>query len=150
MKKGFSAIEIVIVLAIMIVILSITIYSYSTMKTRKQVEVAVDAINFRLEEAKTNALSGKNGANFGIYFATSSYTYFSGSSYDSSNTSNVITTLSDVQISKSLTGGASSIIFTRITGTPQVTGTVTVTSTSNASTTAVITIGTLGDINVVK
>ena len=150
MKKGFSVVEMLFVIAIMGIILSVTMYSYSTMRIKKQVEVAVDSINFRLEEAKTNALSGKGGASFGIQFGTSTYTYFKGSSYSSSDASNITTSISGAIISTNLTGAASSVIFTRITGVPQVTGTITITSTTNASTTAVITIGTLGDINVVK
>lgn len=150
-NKGFSLMEMLIVIAIMIIILAIVIYSFNTAKSKKQLEVTIDAIDSRLEEAKANALAGKNGKNFGIQFNTTTYVYFSGNSYNPADTTNSTTTiLSNLQITKSIAGGGSSIIFSRLTGMPQATGTIIVTDINNNSNTMSITIGTLGDINVLK
>lgn len=147
--KGFSLVEMLIVISILMVILAIALYSFTTAKSKKQLEIAVNSIDFKLEEAKTNALAGKNGKNFGIQFSSTTYVYFSGNSYNPSDTTNSSTTIaSNLQISTSIAGDT--VIFSRLTGMPQATGTITVTDTSNASNTASVSIGTLGDISVVK
>jgi prepilin-type N-terminal cleavage/methylation domain-containing protein len=149
--KGFSLIETLIVLAILTIILTIVTFSFTSMRSKKQIEVTIDAIDFKLEQAKSSALAGKNGKSFGVQFSTTSYTYFSGDVYNPNDISNSSTTLpSNLQISRSLTGGSNAIIFNRMTGLPQAVGTITVSNINNASSSASITIGNGGDINVIK
>lgn len=150
LSKGFTALELLIVLAIIGIILAIMMYSYNTLKSKKQIEVTIDALDFKLEEAKTNALGGKNGTNFGINFSTTTYTYFSGTSYNPANTANSTTTiLSNLRLTTSFSDGGKVIIFSRLTGAPQATGTITLSDTTSSNT-AQITIGALGNINVIK
>jgi type II secretory pathway pseudopilin PulG len=146
--RGFSILETMIVVAITIVIASIGTYAFTTLRTHKQLEVAADALRARLEEARTYAMSGKGGTTYGVSFATSTYTLYSGSTYSAGAAGNVVTTLpSPVTLSRSLSGGASTILFARITGLPSATGTLTL---NNSSSTASVTVGTMGDVNVVK
>ncbi|MDO8430365.1 MAG: prepilin-type N-terminal cleavage/methylation domain-containing protein [Candidatus Taylorbacteria bacterium] len=149
--KGFSLVEVLVVITIMGIILAIVMYSFSAARSKKQVEIAIDSINFKLEQAKANAIAGKNGNNFGVQFSTTTYVYFSGNSYNPADITNSSSTIeANLQITKNFSDGGSVIIFSRLTGFPQATGTITVTNTSNASSTARITIGTLGDINMIK
>ena len=150
-KKGFSLIEIVVIIGIFIIILSISTFSFSKYKSQKQIEITIDSISSKLEEAKINALSGKNGKNFGIEFGTSTYIYFSGNSYNPSDVTNQINNIDkNILITKNISGGGNSIIFSRLSGKPLNTGTIIISDINNASSTASIDIGTLGDINVLK
>lgn len=150
-SAGITLVEILVSLAIFIILATITTVSLSGYRSSKLVETTANEIAFKLEEAKTNALAGKAGSSYGLHFASTSYTYFKGSSYNSSDVSNISPTFpSELQITTSLTGSAVNIIFSRLTGTPNVTGTITVRKTSDTSKTKTITIGTLGDISVVQ
>jgi Tfp pilus assembly protein FimT len=149
-SRGFSLVEVIIIITIMIVILAIAMSSFSNMRSRKQVEVVIDSINFKLEEAKTNAVSGKNGKSSGIYFSTTTYIYFNRDSYLPTDTSNSSTTMPNgLEISSSISDGSKVILFSRLTGFPQATGTITVRSV-NTHNTATVTVGTFGDINITK
>jgi prepilin-type N-terminal cleavage/methylation domain-containing protein len=147
--KGFSILETMTVIAIMGIILSVVMYSFNDAKARKELEITTDSIAYRLQEAKTSALSGKDGKNWGVHFDSNSYVYFSGNTYNPSDPNNSSTTI-PINLTMSLTGGVDTVIFSRITGKPQAIGTVTVTNTNNTSITAGITVGEMGDINVVK
>jgi Tfp pilus assembly major pilin PilA len=143
--------ELIIVIAILAILSAIVTYSFHTVRIKKQLEVTIDSISFKLEEAKTNALAGKNGSNFGVEFDTDSYTYFTGTTYNSSSPNNVLTTIPEnLEITTNLGGGATAVVFSRMTGVPQTTGTITVTNINNPSFYSEISIGQLGDINVLK
>ncbi|MES3031414.1 MAG: prepilin-type N-terminal cleavage/methylation domain-containing protein [Patescibacteria group bacterium] len=150
-SKGFSMLEIMITVAIVAVIAGIVAYSFGTLRARKQLEITVDSIGSKLEEAKANALAGKGGTSFGIVFASTTYTYFRGTTYSSSDPANVVYNLaSNLEITRTLSGGGSQILFARLTGLPSATGTLSVRSSSPSSTTARIIVGTYGDISVIK
>ena len=150
--RGFSLLEILISLAILILITSITMYSFSAMRAKKQLEIATDSLSFKLEEAKAYALTGKGGTNFGVAFpSTTTYVYFVGSTYSISSLTNATITLPlNLRIATSLSSGASTISFSRLTGASSATGTITLTDITRSMTTATVTIGTLGDISVIK
>jgi type II secretory pathway pseudopilin PulG len=148
---GFTLIEILGALAIFVILISISLYSLSAYRSSKSVEVTANEIAFKLEEAKGNSIAGKNGQSFGIHFSTSSYVYFEGSSYVEGNIANKTPNFPlDLEIVNGLTGSASDIIFAKITGKPNISGTITVRKTSDTSKTKTITIGALGDVSVVQ
>ena len=147
--EGFSLAEVIMVTAITVIIVAIVAVSLSGTRSKKQLQVTTDAIDARLEEAKASALSGKNGSNYGVQFSSTTYTYFSGSSYNPNDASNnTVTIPSNLSIYTQITGGGTGIIFSRLTGTPQNYGLINIRSSNNSSTT--ISIGALGDINVIK
>lgn len=151
MKRGFSVIEAITVIGIMLILFGITMYSYNIMSSRKQVEVTTDSISAKLEQAKIDSVSGKNGQASGIHFNTAGYVYFSGTSFNPSDATNSSSSIPiRIQITKSFSGGVDDIIFTRITGIPNATGTIRISDTVNPLSSSTITIGTFGDINVVK
>jgi Tfp pilus assembly major pilin PilA len=151
MKRGFSVIEVITIIGIMLILFGITMYSYNIVSSRRQVEVTTDSISAKLEQAKIDSISGKNGKDTGIRFNTTGYVYFSGTSFnpaDATNSSSSIPTR--IQITKSFSNGGNDIIFTRITGIPNATGTIRISDTVNPLSSTTITVGTFGDINVVK
>lgn len=150
-NSGFTLLETMIVLAIMTVILAIIIFSYNSAQSKKKVEVTIDSISLRLEEAKSNALAGKKGTDWGVKFNTIGYVLFNGSSFNSADVNNASSTVAtNITIKTNLSGGGSSVIFSRMTGVPNVTGSVVINDINNIKNLATTTIGTLGDISVLK
>lgn len=151
-NRAFSLSEMLIAIAVMAVLFTIGTYGIVGYRDSKLVEVTANQIAFKLEEAKTNSIAGKNGHTFGIHFTTNSYTYFEGSSFDPSTTTNQTPTFpNNLQIITNLDGGTSyDIIFANIYGNPDHHGTITINKISDPSKTKTITIGDLGDISVIQ
>ncbi|MEN9524191.1 MAG: hypothetical protein RL536_260 [Candidatus Parcubacteria bacterium] len=151
MRSAFTIVELIIVIGIILILLGIGAYALVGYRTAKQLDTITDSIVAKLEEAKTNSMSGKNGTNFGVAFTSSSYIYWSGVSYVSGSANNVEIPISaNFTITSSIPGTDHAVKFAHLTGVPNVSGTTTITNISNASTTDSIVIGPLGDITVIK
>ena len=100
-----------------------------------------------LEKAKSDAIAGKGGKNYGVNFGPNSYVYFSGNSFDPSNSGNVTYLVtSGLSLSNNFSSTGGTVIFSRLTGVPQITGTITVTETKTSHSQN-IAVGSLGDIS---
>ncbi|MDQ2933057.1 MAG: prepilin-type N-terminal cleavage/methylation domain-containing protein [bacterium] len=148
-QRAFTLIEILIVLAIILILLGITLVSMRGLQSSRELQTITDSIAAKLEEARTNAMSGKNGVPYGVTFASTSYTYWYGTSYSASSTNNIVLPISSNFVINT-TLPSYTVSFARITGNPSATGTTTITSITNTSTTDSIKIGTYGDITVIK
>ncbi len=141
--------ELLMALFIMILIGAIGTTVFYGSKRTKTLEVITDGLNFTMELARSDALAGKGGSNFGIFIATSSYTYFMGSSYVDGNASNRTTTIPSGWLLSTSTGnGSSAIVFLRLAGTPQAMATVTVSNIGDPSLTRSLIVGSQGNISV--
>lgn len=127
--KAFSLIELLIVMAI---------FSFVAVALLPQTvtQVKVTSLNGQLSELNSliyqyqqNAFFGLNNKNYGVRFASNSYTIFIGNSYaaaDSRETINleVGNTISQIN----LAGGATDLIFSKGTLKPNTTGNIRVTN----------------------
>ena len=150
---GFTLPEVLISLAVLGIIGAIGITAFYNARDSKNLDVITDGVDSVLEQAKSDAIAGKNASNFGVYFDTASYTYFAGSSYTAGASTNKIANLPGgwkLATSSALTSSA--IVFNHLTGTAVATGTITISKTSNnsAGTTRYITVGSGGDISVIR
>jgi Tfp pilus assembly protein FimT len=146
--KGFTLIEILISIAIMMVMISIGITVFYSSKKAATLTASSDGVISTLEQARSNALSGKDGSDYGVRFSTSTYTFFTGDTYNSSDSSNIIyQTNAGTTITSSLGGSGNTVVFYRLTGLPSATGTVTV-SQQSPSKSHVITIGSQGNVTI--
>lgn len=135
----------------MAALIGITLTSLVSNKSSKELDITAQTIAAKLNEARSNAIAGKDGSNFGIKLNASSYVYFSGASYNSSDPNNVTFTVpSDITLSYNIPGPDYAVIFTRMTGAPQGAYTITITKTGTPSGTETISIGSLGDVSVIK
>ena len=149
-SQGFTLIELLISIAIMIIIFSIGLYYFYNAKSGSNLSMETDSIISILEKAKSNAIAGKGGQNYGVNFGANNYTYFGGNSFILNNPGNEVYSVSDgLSLSNTMSGSGGSVIFSRLTGVPQTTGTITVTELSTSRTQNVI-VGNLGEIKVIK
>ncbi len=153
LQRGFSGAEILVTLSILALLFLIGTMSLSRNVAEKELQSIADNIVAKLELAKSNAITGKNGQNYGVKFNSDSYVYFTGSTYISTNQSNETTQISSkFQITNDIPGSDDAIIFSKIKGYTNHSSTVTVTISeiSNASSSIQLTIGKLGDITMIK
>ncbi|MEN9912619.1 MAG: hypothetical protein RLY66_27 [Candidatus Parcubacteria bacterium] len=151
-SQAFTLVEIIVVIVILTIIFSIGAGTFVNTRKARELETMTDAIAAKLEQAKSEAISGKGGSAFGVKFTSSSYTYFKGGSYSSSGATNMTYPLTDgYQITASIPASSdTAIIFARMTGTPVATGTVSISNSASGSKVNIIRIGNLGDITVIK
>ena len=148
-QKGFSLLEIIIVMAVIGLLSAIVIPSFNGTKTSKVLKVTSTNIDAILEQVKGNALAGKDGLNQGIYFTSTGYTPFEGTSYASSNSKGATQTI-DGALSITTTAPSSNVIFSRISGNANAVSTTTISITSTPSKKVDIVVGTLGDISMIQ
>lgn len=147
--SGFTLTEMIVALSIMILIGAMGIGVFYSSKKTKTLDVITDGLNFTMELARSDALTGKGGSNFGIFVATSSYTYFMGSFYVDGSASNRTTAIPSGWLLSTSTGnGSSAIVFLRLLGTPQAMATVTVSNIGDPSLTRSLVVGSQGNISV--
>lgn len=149
--RGFSLIELLIVFAVVALLAAGALYSMTAARANKQLATIVDGIVFTLEEAKSNALSGKDGTAHGVHFTNNEYVLFGGATYDSNDPENQAFAVdSGFTITTTLTGSGSDVVFARLIGEVAADGTVTVTDDSDPTRTTAVHIGPLGDVSVVE
>lgn len=141
--------EVLISIAIVGLLSAVAVVNFGGTRTNKILEITATNISFALEEAKSNALSGKGGENHGVYVDTNRFIVFRGSSYSSSDIGNRPQTI-DGKLSITTTAPSNSIIFTRITGNSNAISTTTISETADPTNKIEIVVGTLGDITVIE
>jgi len=112
-KKGFTLVEIMIAITIVTIISAIGVSHFSNNQNQTTLKSEVNSLIFRLEEAKTNAMSGKNGEDQGVKINDNSYVLFSGDTYDTDDSDNVEYEISNLT---ELSSTDDTIVFERITG----------------------------------
>lgn len=144
---GFSLIEVLAVLVILGILFLIAVRSFSGATNSKVLSTSADALVSVLERAKADAVSGKNGLDYGVKFNTDSYVYFEGDTYDPDAVTNIVHTLDErLELSNTITDPYDSVVFSRISGDASEEATVTLYRAAEPSDAYVITIGALGDV----
>ena len=138
MKNGFTLLELIIVMAILGMI---TLFTFSAFTDYKDIQVAegtVVEINSLIKETRQKTISAETSSQFGIHFATTSLVVFEGSTYNPGNTANHTYNFSNTNIDIQLSNGGDDIIFSRLTGVANSTGTIAIGHTRLNSTTTLI------------
>lgn len=146
-NRGFSLTEILIAIGIISILSYVAVVGFAERRDATLVRGAIEQIQFHLEQARADALAGKNNEPQGVKFNSDSYVIFGGSSYDSGDSSNITHSLDTaLEISTTL-GGDETIIFSRLTGETGGTATVTVAISEDLTVFRQLEVGTRGDIN---
>lgn len=146
--SGFTLMEILIGFLIIAVVLGLSVTVFMDAKRSASQNSFTDSMASLIEEAKANAMSGRNGITFGVSILPDSLVMFAGSAYDPSDSANRFVEIPDgLYIDTTISGGT--IVFSRLFGTPSATGTITIAN-NGSSTIHTIFIGNQGDLRVLK
>ena len=132
--KGFTLIELLIVLAIILLILIIVLPRFSDIRENQSLKNASENAISILDQARSQSTASIDSSTYGVHFETNKMVLFKGSSYSSSDPDNIdVPILTPAYISDtSLTGDAEDVVFDRLKGLPDVSGTVTISTTSQS------------------
>jgi prepilin-type N-terminal cleavage/methylation domain-containing protein len=117
-EKGFTILEVLMGLVILVIATSIVLISLSKLNSSQVLEKNTSLVVSILDEARSLTLSSKDGLQYGVHFEPSSVTLFRGSTYSVSDPNNVVTSLDNrLEIEDiTLTGDSSSVVFKRLSG----------------------------------
>jgi len=140
--KGFTVIEVLVAIALAGIIAAIGVASFVNWNTTEALDTETGKIISLLLEARSLTISGSDSSAFGVHFESGKAVLFRGSTYTPESPSNRTQALHDeVRISSiALTGGASDVVFKKLTGATAQSGTVTLVSARDAQKTRTITI----------
>lgn len=142
--RGVTLIELLVAISVLVVLSALLITAFSSYNRGQALGAASADIRGLIEDARNRTLSSKGDSQYGVYFASTTATLFSGSAFDPGNPVNALDTVElhfYVTITGiALNGGSDHIVFERLTGATNDSGTITLAQVSNAAITEVIVI----------
>jgi prepilin-type N-terminal cleavage/methylation domain-containing protein len=144
-ERGYSLIEVLIVIAIIFVLVLMSAATFSAFNRASAVNASAEIILAVLAEARTKTLASQDESVYGVHFDTTSVTLFKGDTYMAEDPDNELRVLaSSASITNvALSDGGNEIVFKRLSGETDESGTIEIASqTGNEST--VITIEVTG------
>lgn len=143
---GFTLIELIISITIISIVVVLITSGFNSFRESSHLTEAHSAILGTLRDARSRTLSGEKNTQYGVHFETNRIVLFAGSSYDSGFSSNEVYNLPSLaRISSINLGGATDVIFVRLTGSAPASGTITLQSIPNNSKIKTITIFSSGN-----
>lgn len=120
--KGLTLIEILIVVALLAVLMGLTVPVGLRFLSNEQLTSAVDDVVQTLRRAEELSRIQERDSSYGVFFTSSGYTFFKGSSYSGRDTAydEIYTLPSGVSATTNLT--ASDIVFGKLNGIPDESG----------------------------
>ncbi len=145
-KDGLTLIEILVAVSIVALAVTIITISFSRLNSSQALDKSAILITSLLDEARSLTLSSKGDVQYGVYFENSQAILFKGAVYSPTDPDNVrVKPHALVEFGEIvLSGGGTSIIFKRLTGDTDQTGTIKVFLKSSPTTFRTITIGATG------
>lgn len=124
-NPGFTLLEVALVITLVVIISAFTVPIGINFYRNQTLNEASDGILSVLRRSQNHAAFGKNDSDFGVKILSDTYVLFEGSSYVSRDTSKD----ASFNISMGVTAtGADEIVFTKLTGVPNATGSITITA----------------------
>jgi len=139
--RGFTLIEIIVVISIAMLVTVIAYTSFSNLNRSQALDKELLSVVSILNEARSLTLSSKNDSQYGVHFEVDKVVLFTGSVYTSGASTNISTNLNPaVSITAIALGGGSDVVFQRLSGNANQTGTVTLTLKASPGTSRTVTI----------
>ena len=147
--KGFTLVEILIVLAVLTVMAVVGSINFFNYYSRQNLELTVDEVAALLRDAQNRSLTQQDGDGdnqgdqWGVHFENATTTrdfvrLFSGSSYASSTVATTNIFRIGIQFTDPDLGTSKDVIFSKVTGLPDVLVTVTISLIGNPSASSTI------------
>lgn len=148
-KRGMTALEIIIAVAIVVVIGALIMIPFSRFKNNQLIISSSEQVVSALREARANTLAAKNDTVYGVHFESGRFVVFQ-TAWSEGAAGNVITLFQDPVYlpTISLSGGGSDVLFTRLTGKTNQSGTLVLQLRGNVSSQKTITIDGSGAVSV--
>ena len=134
--KGFTFIELLLVLAILSLITTVVMNTFVDYRKNQSLQKDTETVTEVLERARIETISSQNAMQYGVHIANDKITLFTGPTYSSGDPLNRDFALAptDTIVTISLTGGGSEVVFSRLSGETNQSGTVVLSSPSISKT----------------
>lgn len=120
-KQGFTIVELLVVMALMIIVAGFSLSAIASYAAHQEIERSVTTITSTLTETRQRTLSAESLSQFGVMFGTSSVAWFA-EPYDQESAQ--LQNLPGVEVAYSFSHNEDSILFSRLRGETNATGTV--------------------------
>ena len=144
--NGFTLLEVLLVIVIAMILLAVSIFTFYEYREKTDLDMATERVLETLFEARAKTLSSENRSPYSVHFQGDKAIIFKGSTFNASDTTNIDyvlpprTTIATI----SLAGGGNDIIFKRLTGETNQSGTVTLQLVNTPSSSTTISIASTG------
>lgn len=130
-------VELIVVFGIIALLATVVVFAFSNFSRYFALRTAAQDVQVSLIYARNATLAADLRTVHGVHIDSNRIIEFVGPTYDSASSTNIIHEFPDtVTATYAITGGGSDIVFTRLSGTTQQSGTITITeSVSGASST---------------
>lgn len=117
--------EMLVAIGIMVASITIVTLSFSKLNANQALDKSADLAVSVLNESRSLTLSAKNGYQYGVNLESDQLVLFRGSSYSAIDSNNSITTLNALVGMRniSLSGGGTNVIFKKLSGQTDQSGT---------------------------
>ena len=143
-NKGFTFVEVLLVIAILGVLVGLAIPFYQSFQVSSQLDNTTQEVAQTLRRAQARSMASEYFSPFGLHFESQKFVLFRGDTYIESDPFNEPVEVPGILSVSSVFGP--DIVFSRVEGRPDVTGSITISTTYGKSRT--ININELGVINV--
>lgn len=123
LKRGFTIVELLIVVSVMIIVAGFSLSAIASYAAHQEIERSVTTITSILTETRQRTLSAESLSRFGVMFGTSSVSWFV-EPYDPETIH--LEKLPGVEVAHSFSHSEDTILFSRLRGETNATGTVVV------------------------
>ncbi len=125
-NKGFTIIETLLAIIILGIAVTMVTLSFSKIQSHQALEKSSLLVLSVLSEARSHTLSAVSDSRYGVNFQNDQLVLFRGTSYATTTSTNVFTTLNPLVGIRNiyLAGSSTSVVFERLTGKASVSGTL--------------------------
>jgi len=150
-SSGYTLMEFLIVIAITAIIFAVVFVSSPNLRRSRELSSTAQGMVAVIRNTQNRSITQENGKTWGIRFQNStstnhSYIVFKGSSYASGTVETTYFLKSYIQFSDPSAGLSKDVIFSAISGLPQVSTTVKINLVSNSTVSSTININSNGQI----
>lgn len=148
-QKGMTALEIIIALSIIVFVGALITIPFVRFKNSQLLVSSAEEVVSALREARANTLAAKNDTAHGVHFESGRFVVFQ-TAWSEGAAGNVVIYFQDPTYlpTISLSGGGADVLFTRLTGKTNQSGTLMLQLKGNASSQKTITIDPSGAVSV--
>ena len=137
--RGFTFVELLVVMAVIGIIATISTATFRAMYQKATLESGTSEVFDALTDARAKTLASQGSSVYGVHFSSTTVTRFVGDTYTSgASTNSVYTFESSILATSSIISAGGNVLFSRLTGISNATGTIYVYDSSGAGTTTVI------------